>query len=255
MSDSRQEPPGNNLIFGAHPVLEAIRTERVIERIYIQRGLNSEHIREVTAAARRSGLQPQIVPEAKLRKLTRKNHQGVVCILSPIEYHDIRGLVQSEFEAGNDPLVLILDRVTDVRNFGSICRTAECLGVSAVLIPDRGGALISGDAVKASSGALLRIRICREPNLKSAIRFLKDSGLTIVSSTEKSDADIYETELHGPLALILGSEEDGVSPEYLKLSDKKLRIPMQGDISSLNVAVATGIFLSEINRQRSRSSA
>jgi 23S rRNA (guanosine2251-2'-O)-methyltransferase len=243
------------MIFGAHPVLEAIESGKVIERIYIQRGFKSEHIRAVMDACKRSGLQPQIVPEAKLKKFTRKNHQGVVCLLSPIEYHDIRDIVQEEFEGGKDPLVLILDRITDVRNFGSICRTAECLGVSAVLIPDRGSALISGDAVKTSAGALLRMRICREPNIKHAISFLKESGLEIVSSTEKSDTDIYKARVQGPLALILGSEEDGVSPEYLKLSDQKLRIPMQGEISSLNVAVATGIFLSEINRQRYHQSA
>ncbi len=246
-----QEPNSKDLIFGIHPVLEALGSGKEIERLYIQRGLKGGLVGEVIDAAKKIGIHPQTVPEAKLRKFTRKNHQGVVCILSPIEYHDVRDVVQSEFETGNDPLILILDRITDVRNFGSICRTAECLGVSAVLIPERGSALISADAVKASSGALLRIRVCREPNLKNTIRFLKESGLLIVSSTEKSDKHVYDAQIHGPLGLILGSEEDGVSAEYLKLSDEKLQIPMFGSIASLNVAVATGIILSEINRQRS----
>jgi 23S rRNA (guanosine2251-2'-O)-methyltransferase len=192
----------------------------------------------------------QAVPTEKLNRVTRKNHQGVISYISPISYHSIEDVLPSLYEAGKTPLLLILDRVTDVRNFGAIARTAECAGVDAIIIPSRGGALISADAVKTSTGALHKIPVCREDNLKTTIEFLTNSGVQIVGCTEKTDDLLYSVDLTLPTAIIMGSEENGISPEYLKRCDARAKIPMAGTIGSLNVSVSAGILLYEVIRQR-----
>ena len=190
------------------------------------------------------------MPPEKLKRITDKNHQGVVAYLTEINYYNSEEILAEVFEKGKIPLVLILDRVTDVRNFGAIARGAECAGVDFIIIPSRGAAQITGDAIKTSAGALHRIKVCREDNLKTTIEYLKESGLQIVSCHEKTDNLIYDADLTKPTAIIVGSEENGISNEYLKRSDIQVKIPMAGKIASLNVSVASGIVLFEAVKQR-----
>jgi 23S rRNA (guanosine2251-2'-O)-methyltransferase len=185
-----------------------------------------------------------------MNRLTRKNHQGVVAFICPIEYQPLEKVVQMVFEDGRDPFILMLDRVTDVRNFGAIARTAYAAGVDAIVIPNHGSASINGDAMKTSAGALSLINVCRVENLKDAIDFLKASGLRVVGFTEKAHDSLWKSDLIGPLCVMMGSEEDGISPAYLKRLDDHLMIPMPGDIDSLNVSVATGVVCFEVVRQR-----
>lgn len=256
----RQRPPGpgkDEMIFGTRPVQEALLAGRALERVYVQRGLKSPLGNDVLEAARNLHVPIQEVPLEKLNSITRKNHQGVVALLPVIEYQPLAEVVQAAFEAGRTPLVVVLDRVTDVRNFGSIARAAECLGADALLVPTKGAAQINGDAVKTSAGALNRLPVCREPNLHSALRFLHDSGMRVVACTEKAQTTLGvgpPPDLTGPIALVLGSEEDGISLELLRLAEVEVKIPILGQIGSLNVAVAAGIALYEVQRQRSGAS-
>lgn len=240
----------NAPIFGIRPIMEAIRQGKTIEKVMIQRGLRGENFQELFQLIRENGIYYQHVPVEKLNRLTRKNHQGVFAFLSEAEFYDLEKLVPLMFEKGTDPLVVILDRITDVRNFGAIARTAECLGAQALVVPERGAAPLNADALKTSAGALQILPVCREKNLKNSIRFLKDSGFKVVGCTEKGTAPLYAASLSGPMTVILGSEEDGISPEYLKLCDERLLIPMLGQVSSLNVSVAAGMILYEVVRQR-----
>lgn len=240
-----------NMIYGLRPVLEAIREGKQFEKIIIQKGLKGEIYRELDARLRTNGLHAQYVPLQRLNFLCSGNHQGVVAYLSLIEYNHIEDLLPGIFEAGKTPLLLIFDRVTDVRNFGAMVRTAECAGVDAVIVPEQGSATVNEDAVKTSAGALLSVPLCREENLKSTIHFLKASGVRVYAASEKATKEYTQADFTTPTAFILGSEEDGVSPEYLKLCDEKLRIPLLGKIESLNVSVANGILLYEAVRQKS----
>ena len=190
------------------------------------------------------------VPLEKINRLTRKNHQGVFAFISPIDFHNIEDVVPSLYEQGKNPLILVLDRITDVRNFGAIARTAECAGVDAIIIPEQNAAAINADAIKTSSGALHKITVCRTWNLKLAIQFIKESGIQLVGCTEKTQDMMYKPDYTPPTAIIMGSEEDGVSPEFLKMCDAKAKIPLAGKIASLNVSVATGVILYEALRQR-----
>lgn len=239
-----------NMIYGLRPVLEAIRAGKEFEKIIIQKGLQGEIYRELDARLRTNGLHAQYVPQQRLNFLCNGNHQGVVAYLSLIEYNHIEDLLPCIFEAGKTPLLLILDRVTDVRNFGAIVRTAECAGVDAVILPAQNSAALNEDAVKTSAGALMTVPICREENLKSTIHLLKASGVKVYAASEKASIVYTEADFTTPTAFILGSEENGVSPEYLKLCDGQLRIPLLGSIDSLNVSVANGILLYEAIRQR-----
>ncbi len=239
-----------HLIYGTRSVIEAVRSGKEFEKIFIQQSLNNPLINELKTLLKENNIIYQAVPVEKLNRLTGKNHQGVVGYISTITYYSVEEIVPAIFEEGKIPLILILDRVTDVRNFGAIARTAECAGVDAMLIPSRGAALINADAMKTSAGALHRIKVCREHNLKNTLEFLKDSGIQVISCTENAPGLIYSADFSLPTAIIVGSEEDGISPEYIKRSDKLVKIPMNGKISSLNVSVATGIVLFEVMRQR-----
>ncbi|MFD3000186.1 23S rRNA (guanosine(2251)-2'-O)-methyltransferase RlmB [Pontibacter toksunensis] len=245
-----------DMIFGSRPILEALSAGKELEKIYLQRGAKNPTTDEIVQLAKKLEVPVVTVPLEKLNKLTRKNHQGAVALISPITYVPLSETVTSLFEQGKSPLLLILDRVTDVRNFGSIARNAECMGVNAIVIPSRGGAQINADAVKTSAGALHLVPVCREPNLKDTIEYLKDSGFQIVACTEKTEQNLSDMTLDmvGPTAIIMGSEEDGISAEYLKRADARVRIPLLGQIGSLNVSVATGIILYEAMRQRLRDS-
>ncbi len=239
-----------NIIYGIRPVIEAIKAAKEIEKILIQNGLRNERTYELKKLINDYSIPYQYVPREKLQRITNQNHQGVVCYISPVDYQPIENIIQGVFESGNTPLVLILDKITDVRNIGAIARTAECAGVDAIIIPGRGSALLGPDAVKTSAGALLKVAFHRSENLKKTIEYLKNSGLKIVAATEKGEVLYYESDMKGPLAIIMGSEETGVSGEYLKMTDQIVKIPLFGEIESLNVSVASGILLYETLRQR-----
>ena len=246
----KRERENDNMIFGLRPVIEALKAGKEIDRLFVQNGLKNELFGEMMGLLKKHNVQYQYVPLEKLNRLTAKNHQGVVGYVSAIEYHRIAQVLPAVFEAGKMPLLLILDRITDVRNFGAIARTAECSGVDAIIIPSRGAAQINADAIKTSTGALHKIPVCREDNLKEVIAFLRESGLQVVACTEKTKEHYYELDLTLPVAIIMGSEENGISPDYLKLADAHAKIPLLGEIGSLNVSVATGIILYEAVRQR-----
>jgi len=190
------------------------------------------------------------VPLEKINKFTRKNHQGVVAFVSPVQYHTLEQIIPAIYEAGRTPLILALDRITDVRNFGAIARSAECMGADAIVIPTRNGAQINADAVKTSAGALNFIPVCRERNLIDAVKLMKDSGLNIVACSEKGNKPLQKTDMVLPAVIIMGNEEDGVSEELLQLSDEVAKIPMTGKIASLNVSAAAGMILYEASCQR-----
>lgn len=240
----------SNLIFGTRAVIEAINAGKDVEKIFVQKGLSNELYNQLRQALRGNTVPIQFVPPEKLKRITDKNHQGVIAYLTEITYYETESLLSEIFEKGRVPLVLILDRVTDVRNFGAIARSAECAGVDFIIIPSRGAAQINGDAIKTSAGALHRLKVCREDNLKTTIEYLKESGLQVIACHEKTDKLIYDAEFVKPTVVIMGSEENGISNEYLKRSDMQVKIPMPGKIASLNVSVATGIVLFEAVKQR-----
>ncbi len=240
----------DHYIFGIHAVREALSAGKDIDKVLIRRGAGSDLFKELLAELRQFEIPVQQVPVEKLNRITRKNHQGVIAWLSQVTYSNISSILPAVYESGNDPLILLLDGVSDVRNFGAIARSAECAGVHAIIIPFSGSAAINSDAMKTSAGALHRIPVCRERDLVTAARFLKDSGVKLFAATEKADEVIYNADLTGPAGIIMGSEERGVSNAILKETDHWVSIPMKGSISSLNVSVATGIILFEAVRQR-----
>ena len=242
------------LIYGIHPVLEALETGKSMEKVMIQRGLSPDTLQKLLPRLKDSGTPFQFVPKVKLDKTTGKNHQGVIAMVSPIEFQHIEWLIPTIYESGEIPLLLILDRITDVRNFGAICRSAECAGVHAIIIPTKGAAQINEDAIKTSTGALLRIPICRTDSLGSTIEFLNESGFKTIATHEKGKQVYYDCELNTPVAIIMGSEDDGISKNAKEASTHSVNIPMKGSTQSLNVSVATSILLFEALRQRGISS-
>ena len=241
----------SDCIFGLRPVLEAIKAGKQIDRLLVKQGLQGQLYHELMTEVRKNGIVYQIVPVERIELVTRKNHQGVLAWLSLIEYQHIANLLPMIYEKGDDPLIVALDGVSDVRNFGAIVRSAECLGAHGVLIPEKGSARITADAVKTSAGALHSFPVCREKSIVRSIEYLKESGLKIISATEKSGIEASKAQLTGPAVLIMGSEEKGISRELLALTDQEIIIPMTGKIGSLNVSVAAGILIYEIIRQRS----
>lgn len=238
------------MIYGTRTVMEAINAGKPIEKIMIQSGLNNDLIKELVGLARMHKVPVSFVPQERLKRLSTKNHQGVICLMSAVTFGSLNNVVQQAFSEGRDPFLLILDRITDVRNFGAIVRTAECAGVDAIIIPEKGSAPVTSDAMKTSAGALNHVPVCRERDLTHTLKFLRDSGIRIVACTEKTKTSLYDTSLQGPIALILGSEEDGVSPELLRSADDLARIPLRGKIGSLNVSVAAGVAIYETIRQQ-----
>lgn len=238
-------PQQPNIIFGTHAVIEAIRSGKEIERLFLKKELSGEILREIIKATREFDIPYQFVPNEKLDRITRKNHQGVIAYISEVEYQKIEQLLPMLYEQGIEPFILVLDHITDVRNFGSIARTAECAGVNAIVVPDKGAAQINADAVKTSSGALHTIPVCRVSNLLKCIQFLSESGLKIYAASEKG-AEVYNQVIYsGPAAIVMGAEDTGISSDILKKADHIVRIPLHGKVGSLNVAVATGLMLYE----------
>ncbi len=244
-----QKKERTDIIYGIHSVIEAIKADRELNKILIQKGIQKEVFNELREALTGKHFQLQFVPAQKIDSLTSGNHQGVVAFVTPIEYKEIETLVDQMLEEGKKPTILVLDRITDVRNFGAIARTAECEGVDAILIPSKGSALVSSDAMKASAGALNRIPVCKTDDLKNSLFYLQQSGLRLVACTEKSATPLYQVNLRGSVAIIMGSEENGITQDLINMSDIKAKIPMRGEISSLNVGVATGMVLYEKLRQ------
>lgn len=240
----------NEYIFGIRAVMEAIEAGKDIDKVYIKKDLQGELVNELFNLIRQYGIVTQRVPIERINKITRKNHQGVIAILSAVTYHSLDNLVPQLYEDGILPFVVVLDGITDVRNFGAISRTCECVGANAIVIPERGSVTVNADAIKTSAGALHHLPVCRERNVVSAIRFLKDNGYQIVAVSEKAQINYTEADYTGPIALVMGAEDVGISPETLKLCDTFVSIPMFGNISSLNVSVAAGVMMYEVVRQR-----
>jgi 23S rRNA (guanosine2251-2'-O)-methyltransferase len=234
-------------VFGIQSVLETLRSGKEIDRLLVQRELGSVEILDL---AKEKGVQVQKVPLEKLNRITRKNHQGAIAFVSAIHYAKLENVIADTFEKGQIPLILVLDRITDVRNFGAIARTAECAGAHAIVIPSRGAAQINADAMKTSSGALNFLPVCKEESLISSVEFLQNSGLKVLACTEKTKNSIYQMDLKEPLAIIMGSEEDGISDELLRKVDELASIPQSGQVGSLNVSVAAGVIIFEAVRQR-----
>ncbi|MCH5220825.1 MAG: 23S rRNA (guanosine(2251)-2'-O)-methyltransferase RlmB [Muribaculaceae bacterium] len=240
----------NEYIFGIHSAIEAIEAGRTIDKLFIKKDMHGDLAVRLCHLAKSHDIPVQRVPVERLNKITRKNHQGVVAMISAVAYYKLADIVPAMFEDGVLPFVLILDGITDVRNFGAIARTAECCGVNAIVIPSRGSVSVGADAVKTSAGALLHIPVCREDSLPKAVEYLRDSGYTIVCSTEKASENYTMVDFTTPIALVMGAEDTGISNEVLRLADKRAAIPMFGRIGSLNVSVAAGVMMYEVVRQR-----
>ncbi|MCJ8211233.1 23S rRNA (guanosine(2251)-2'-O)-methyltransferase RlmB [Mucilaginibacter sp. RS28] len=242
----------NQMVFGIRAVMEAIRSGKEIEAVYVQRGLGGGLYLELKKLLAERQITPQQVPIEKLNRITVKNHQGVIGVISQIVYQKIDDLIPIIFEEGRVPLILVLDGVTDVRNMGAIARTAECAGVDAIIIPAKGSAQITPDAIKTSAGALYKIPVCRHENFVQIVKFLQDSGLQLVCCTEKTENSIYDVDYTVPTAIIMGSEESGIRPELIRVSEHLAKIPMFGEIESLNVSVSSAVIIYEAIRQRNR---
>lgn len=238
------------LIFGKHPVLEAIEAGKQIDKIFLQRGIEKYFTNEIIKHTRQKNIALQFVPVEKLNRLTNGIHQGIVGFLSLINYYNLEDILPHIYEQGETPLFLILDEITDVRNFGAIARTAEGAGVHGLIIPQKGAAQINAEAMKSSAGALNKIYVCRENDLLKAIKFLKLNGIQLVATDLKVSKNIFECDFKIPTAIILGSEAQGISPPILRQVDEIIRIPMFGTMESFNVSVACGMILYEAMKQR-----
>lgn len=241
------------MIFGLRPLLEALAAGKTFDRLFIQKGLKGELAQELLETCRKEGVNPLFVPIEKLNRLTRKNHQGVVAFLSPVPFQRLEDCLPILFEEGKTPLILVLDSITDVRNFGALARTAEAAGVHVIVIPDKGAAPLNQDAVKTSTGALFHIPICKEPSLTKAVELLQLSGVQVCACTEKAEDLLYSADYTLPTAIVMGAEDVGVSSGILRKADRLVGIPMHGKIGSLNVSVAGGVILFEAVRQRQNS--
>ncbi len=236
-------------LFGIHPILEAIKTGKKLDKVLLKQGLES---RELLELLRTKEIPFQFVPIERLNRAVRGPHQGVIAYISQIDYVTIEELVKKAMAQSSNPIFLILDGVSDVRNMGAIARSLECAGGHGIIVPAKGGAAINAEAIKASAGALMRIDACRVPNLRLAAYYLKDSGFKLIAATEKTDKLIYEVDMTGPIAIIMGSEGKGISQFMLEIADERASIPMAGKIASLNVSVASALFMFEAVRQRTQ---
>lgn len=242
--------PDREFLFGIHSVQEAIESGSEIDRIFARKDYNNPDIKEILNAAYRLNIPIHKVPKEKLNAITGKNHQGIIAFLAAIQYASLDHVISSSYNNGKDPLILMLDHITDVHNFGAMARTAEGLGFNAIIIPFKGGARLNNEAVKISAGALMHLPVCRVKSLLSTIDFLKNNGIKIVACTEKVRDSIYGTDMKGPLCLILGSESGGISQSVLQKADNRVKIPMYGKIASFNVSVSMAIAAAEVARQR-----
>lgn len=237
-------------IYGIRAIIEAIESGKTIDKLFVQKGLQGELFKELNQLIKKENIPYNVVPLEKLNRLTQKNHQGVVAQISPIDFHDLDDLVLQVIESGATPLFLLLDQLSDVRNFGAIIRTAECTGVHGIIIQKKGGAPVNADTIKTSAGAVFKVPICKVDHIKDAVFHLQASGIKVIAATEKTDNTLYDVSFNTPCALIMGAEGKGISPSVLKAVDEKAKLPLLGEIASLNVSVACGAFLYEVVRQR-----
>ena len=242
--------PEKDMIFGIHALIEAIDAGKEIDKILLRRDMTSELSRELLKRLEGLNVPVQKVPVEKLNKITMKNHQGVIAFIAPVSYQRIEDIIPGIYEEGRVPFIVVLDNITDVRNFGAIARTCECAGVDAIVVPVKGGAALNADAVKTSAGALMKIPVCRELSISNALKFLASSGIKLLAASEKGNDDYTTVSLQDPVAIVLGSEDEGIAPEHLRLCHELVKIPMMGSIGSLNVSVAAGVLLYEVVRQR-----
>lgn len=237
-------------LYGIHPVMEAVKAGRRFDKVLLKQGLEGQQFRELYGLLGEKNIPYQFVPIDRLNRAVRGAHQGVVAYISQIDYVELEDMVNNALAKTASPILVILDGVSDVRNLGAIARTLECVGGNGIIVPTKGGAAINAEAIKASAGALMRMDTCRVPNLRYAAYFLKQSGFRLVAATEKVDNYIYNVDLTGPIAVIMGSEGKGISSAMLELADVKAAIPMAGEIGSLNVSIAAAVMLYEAVRQR-----
>ncbi|MEM0931119.1 MAG: 23S rRNA (guanosine(2251)-2'-O)-methyltransferase RlmB [Bacteroidota bacterium] len=240
----------NSHIYGLRAILEALEAAQPINKVYLQKGLQGELAKELETSLRKAGISTSYVPVEKLNRLTKNNHQGAIADMSPIQFHNFEDLVESITKQKKNPFFLLLDGIKDVRNFGAIIRTAECCGVDGIIIPKNGSAPVTEDTVKTSAGAVFNLPICKVNHLKDAVFYLQSYNIALVAATEKAESPLFKLNLDGPCALIMGAEDKGISPSILKVVDHQAKLPMLGNIESLNVSVACGIFLYEVVRQR-----
>jgi len=248
--DKQNDKKSDDLIFGIRAVIEAIRFGKDIDKVLIKRGLKGELFKELLATINQNRIAFQYVPEEKLNRVSRKNHQGVIALMSPITFYQLEDVVADIFEKGENPFILTLDGVSDVRNFGAIVRSAECAGVHAIVIPDKGSARIGSDAVKTSAGALHKMPVCRVSDLKKAMEYLLQSGIVLFGATEKATENYYQSNFNTPICIIMGAEDTGLSHEIIRFCDHLIKIPILGDIQSLNVSVAASVLIYDVVRQR-----
>lgn len=237
-------------LYGIHPVMEAVKAGRKFDKVLLKQGMEGQQFRELYGLLAENDIPYQFVPLDRLNRAVRGAHQGVVAYISQIDYVELEDMVNTALSVSEAPILVILDGVSDVRNLGAISRTLECVGGQGIIVPAKGGAAINAEAVKASAGALMRIDTCKVPNLRYAAYYLKQSGFKIVAATEKVDNYIYDIDLTGPIAIVMGSEGKGISQTMLSLADAKAAIPMAGEIGSLNVSIASAVVLYEAVRQR-----
>lgn len=242
----------NEMIFGIRAVIEAVEAGKDIDKILVKKDLQSDLAQELFAAVRGRNIVVQKVPVEKINRMSRKNHQGVLAFISAITYQHLDDIVPGLYEEGKNPFIILLDGITDVRNFGAIARTCECAGVNAIVIPERGSVSVNADAVKTSAGALLHLPVCRESSVFEAVRFLKNSGFRIIAASEKAVVNYTNIDYTVPVAIVMGAEDTGVSKEVLRLCDDMVALPQMGVIGSLNVSVAAGVMMYEVVRQRMR---
>ncbi|WP_282918273.1 23S rRNA (guanosine(2251)-2'-O)-methyltransferase RlmB [Porphyromonas macacae] len=238
-----------NLIYGIHPILEALDAGKEFDKIFMKRGLRTEETLQIISITKKRLIPVMFVPEEKLNRITMKNHQGVVAFLSDIEYANLEMLIPALFEEGKMPFIILLDGITDVRNFGAIARSAECAGADAIVIPERGSVSVTADAIKTSAGALSRIPVCRVSTIPAAISLLRNSGIKVIAASEKSSTMYTDECLLPPVGIVMGAEDVGPSEQTLRMADSIVAIPQKGSIGSLNVSVAAGIMLYEVLRQ------
>lgn len=237
-------------IYGIRAIIEAINAKEPVDKVFIQKGLQGELSKELENLLRKTGIASSYVPIEKLNRLTKSNHQGVVATISPIEFHNFEELVEKVVAEKESPLFLLLDQLSDVRNFGAIIRTAECTGVDGIIIQKKGAAPVTADTIKTSAGAAFKVPIAKIDHLKDAVYYLQSSGVQVIAATEKTENTLYSIDASKPTAIIMGAEDVGISPSILKAADHTAKLPMLGEIGSLNVSVACGVFLYEVVRQR-----
>ena len=240
----------SQVVFGIRAVIEAIESGKQVDKVLMKKDLGGELARELLSVTREYNVPVQHVPVERINKVTRKNHQGVIAFMAAVDYYHVDDIVPALYDEGINPLVVVLDGVTDVRNFGAIARTCECAGVNCIVIPERNSVSVNADAVKTSAGALNYLPVCRERNLVKSVQYLRDSGFKVMGASEKTDLNYTKADFTGPVAIVLGAEDTGISTDVLKLCDTLVAIPEFGQINSLNVSVAGGIMIYEVVRQR-----